>query len=484
MNYYLGIDLGTSGIKGVLYDKYGKIIDSTLIEYNIISIKEGYAEEDPLIWKDSLIKLLQYFGNKKYIIKGLSLSGQMHGLVILDKYDKPIRNSIIWCDNRTDLEKEDILKEIGFDGCKNITGNIPLSQFTLAKILWVKKNEPKIYNKIDKIMLPKDYISYILTNNFLTEYSDLSGTQLLDINNMNYSELILNKFDININVLPKIIKSYEIRGKITKEIEELTNLENVIVAGGAADQAASAIGSGIIDSNVISISLGSSGVIFNPCDELKIYPNGELQTFVSANDKFYNMGCTNGFGTSLKWLRNEILNLSYDEMSKLAEKVNAGSNNLFYLPYLLGERTPILDNDAKGVFFGIKNTTTKSELIRSLMEGVCYGIKDSYNMIDKKIKYAIVSGGGAKSDLYKKIISSMLNLDIYIIDNESSSLGAAILAMVACNEYENVDLAIKNIIKYKEKISPNKDWVKKYNEGYIIYKKIYNNLKEVFKEIK
>ena len=166
MNYYLGIDLGTSGIKGVLYDKYGKIIDSTLIEYNIISIKEGYAEEDPLIWKDSLIKLLQYFGNKKYIIKGLSLSGQMHGLVILDKYDKPIRNSIIWCDNRTDLEKEDILKEIGFDGCKNITGNIPLSQFTLAKILWVKKNEPKIYNKIDKIMLPKDYISYILTNNF------------------------------------------------------------------------------------------------------------------------------------------------------------------------------------------------------------------------------------------------------------------------------------------------------------------------------
>ena len=164
---------------------------------------------------------------------------------------------------------------------------------------------------------------------------------------------ILNKFDININVLPKIIKSYEIRGKITKEIEELTNLENVIVAGGAADQAASAIGSGIIDSNVISISLGSSGVIFNPCDELKIYPNGELQTFVSANDKFYNMGCTNGFGTSLKWLRNEILNLSYDEMSKLAEKVNAGSNNLFYLPYLLGERTPILDNDAKGVFFGI-----------------------------------------------------------------------------------------------------------------------------------
>ena len=482
--FYLGIDLGTSGVKGVLFDKNGNIIDSHLVEYDIISIKDGYAEEDPIIWFNSTIDLLKYFSNKKYEIKGIGISGQMHGLVILDKNNKPLRNSIIWCDNRTNYEKDLILKDLGFDNCKKISGNIPMSAFTLAKLLWVKNNEKDIYNKIDKIMLPKDYISFMLTGDFLSEYSDLSGTQLLDINKKDYSKEILNKYDIDINKLPKIINSYDIRGYIKKDIENIIGLKNIFVVGGAADQAASAIGSGIINSNTISISLGSSGVIFNPCDELKIYNKGELQTFIAGDNKYYNMGCTNGFGTSLKWLRDEQYNMKYEDMTHLAEKIECGSNNLFFLPYLLGERTPILDNDAKGVYFGIKNTTTKGHMIRALMEGVCYSIKDAYNMLDKRIDYAIISGGGAKSNLYKKIISSMLNLELKETNEETGALGAAILAMVGGKEYNNINDAINNIVKYNNSTYPDPSWVDIYNKGYKIYKEIYNNTKNIFKEIK
>lgn len=482
--YYLGIDLGTSGVKGVLFDKSGNIIDSYLVEYDIISIKDGYAEEDPIIWFNSTIDVLKYFGKKKYGIKGIGISGQMHGLVILDKNNKPLRNSIIWCDNRTDFEKELIEKELGFDECKRISGNIPMSAFTLSKLLWVKNNELDIYNKIDKIMLPKDYISFMLTGDFLSEYSDLSGTQLLDINKKDYSVEILNKYNIDKNKLPKIINSYDIRGYIKKDIEQIIGLNNIYVVGGAADQAASAIGSGIINSNAISISLGSSGVIFNPCDDLKIYPNGELQTFIAGDNKYYNMGCTNGFGTSLKWLRDQQYNMKYDEMTSLARKIDCGSNNLYFLPYLMGERTPILDNDAKGVYFGIKNTTTKGHMIRALMEGVGYSIKDSYNMLDKKIDYAIVSGGGAKSKLYKEIIASMLNLELKETQSETGALGAAILAMVGGGEYKNIGDAIKEIVKYDNTTKPINEWASIYDKGYKIYKEIYNSTKHIFKEIK
>ena len=482
INYYLGIDLGTSGLKGVLFDINGNIIDSKLAEYDIISIKNGYAEEDPIIWKNSLIRVLKYFGEKKYNIKGLGISGQMHGLVILDKNDNPLRNSIIWCDNRTFKEKIEIEKTIDIEKIKKITGNIPMAQFTLAKLLWVKNNEKEIYDKIDKIMLPKDYLSYVLTNNFVSELSDLSGTQLIDINTLDYSLEILNRFKIDRNKLPNIINSYDIRGVINQEIEKITGLKNVYVCGGGADQACNAIGSGIINSDTISINMGSSGVIFNPTNELKIYPNGELQTFITCDNKYYNMGCTNGCGTSLKWLRDNQYNISYDEMNKIAKEYP--NEDLFFLPYLLGERTPILDNDAKGVFFGLKNTTTKGDIIRCVMEGVGYSLKDSFNMIDNKINNVIISGGGSKSKLYKEIISSMINLEVVETFNETSALGAAILAMVSLNEFKNIKDATSKIIKYHNKVKPNKKWNEIYEKGYLIYKKIYNNTKEIFKELK
>lgn len=487
MNYYIGMDLGTSGVKGVLFDKNGNIINSVLKEYDIISPCDGYAEEDPKVWLEKTLDALKELTNVNYkdSIKGLGFSGQMHGLVLLDKDDNVLRNSIIWCDNRTGKEAKEIEETIGLEELKKITGNIPMPAFTLAKLLWVKNNEPDIYKKINKAMLPKDYICYMLTNKFLGEYSDTSGMQIMDIKKLEYSKELLDKFDIDINIFPKLIKSTDIRGKLSDKYMNLLKLKNCNIVGGGGDQAVGAIGSGVTSERDASIVLGSSGVIFSPLKDLLIL-NGEVQTFVTCeSNKYHVMGVTNGCGTSLKWVRDNIFGLDYNTMSKMAENVNVGANNLYYLPYLMGERTPILDNDARGVFFGIKNTTDKAEMIRAVMEGVGYSIKDVFELIPKDKDRIFISGGGANSKLYREIIASMINRTVTRIDcDESPSLGAAILAMVGNNEYDSITNACIAIIKIKDETKPIKAWVEYYNKGYQIYKRIYNNTKTIFKEMK
>ncbi len=480
MNYYLGLDLGTSSVKGVLFDKYGNIIDSHQEEYDIISPMPNYAEENPLIWMEKVNLVIDFFKNKNYsaYIKGVGISGQMHGLVILDEDDKPLRNSIIWCDNRTIKETKYLEEYIGNEKLKEITKNIAISSFTLEKLLWVKNNEPDIYKKISKVMLPKDYIAYMLTGTFYSEYSDASGMQILDLENLIYSKELLSSLDLDINLFPKLIKSTDIRGKLKKEY----GLDAYLV-GGAGDQAAAALGLGVISSNDLSISLGSSGVVYAPIDDIYIN-NGEVQTFsTSIYKKYHIMGVTNGCGTSLKWLK-EILNINYNEMMDLAAKSEVGADGLFYLPYLMGERSPILDNYAKGIYIGIKNTTTKNEIIRATLEGVGYSIKDCYNLLKKEPKNVYISGGGANSSLFKMIIASMINKPVYEVNTkEAPSLGVAILAMVGLKEYENIEDAIKNIIKIENKTLPNKLWVNHYNDKYPIYKEIYLNNKETYKKI-
>lgn len=481
--YYVGLDLGTSGVKCVVFNKDGKVIESYLEEYDIISKKIGYAEEDPIIWYNKTISALNKIKNKNRI-KGIGISGQMHGLVLLDENDNILRDSIIWCDNRTDNEAKLITETIGFEKLKEITGNIAMPAFTLAKLLWVRDNEPEIYNKINKVMLPKDYIVYMLTKKHCADFSDMSGSQLLDIKNYDYAIEILNKFQIPKSWLGTLLNSHDIAGYLTEEVKKLINID-AFVCVGAGDQAAGAIGNGIIESCDASIVLGSSGVVFSPIDDLYISKNGEVQTFISANNKMYHiMGVTNGCGTSLKWLRDNMFNISYDEMTSLAKDIPAGSNSLYYLPYLMGERTPILDNNAKGVFFGIKNTTSKGEIIRAVMEGVGYSIKDCFSLIDSKKNNILISGGGAKSSLYREIIASMINQPvIQIKQDEGGALGASIFAMVANNEYESISEAAKSIIKIDAVTHPNKEWVEIYNKGYQTYKKIYKNTKEIFKEI-
>lgn len=498
MNYYIGVDIGTSGTKSVLFDNKGMVKASFTKEYNIISVAPGYAEENPLDWLNATIETLKEISkvNIDGVIKGIGLSGQMHGLVLLDEFDKPLRNSIIWCDNRTSKEAKEIEEVIGREELIRITGNIPMAAFTLAKLLWVKNNEPDIFKKIKKAMLPKDYVRYMLTKEFLSEYSDASGMQMMDINKKEFSKELLANLGIPFDILPGLTESVSITGYLTKEMEELTGLTNVYLVGGAGDQAAGAIGNGIINETDASIVLGSSGVVFAPTANVLISKEGKYQTFCHAvPNKFHIMGVTNGAGNSFKWYRDNLCELEqklakndlidvYSYLTKDAENINPGSDGLLYLPYLLGERTPHLDPYATGVFFGIRNTTTKAHFTRAILEGVSYSLLDCFKLIPNKMENVYISGGGARSCLWRTIIASTLNTPLKRIESlEGPALGVAILAMVANKEYESIDLACKAIIRTKDETQPNGLWYNIYQRNYEKYKKLYLNNKELFKEM-
>lgn len=487
MKYYIGLDLGTSGVKGVVYNENAEPVGSFLEEYNIISPKNGYAEENPEDWFSASIRVLKKISELPFSaqIRGLSLSGQMHGLVLLDKDNRLLRNSIIWCDNRTEAEAEQITKTMG-NRVKEITGNIAMAPFTLAKLLWVKNNEPEIYNRIHKVMLPKDYLVYRFTGQFTSEYSDASGMQIMDIKKLEYSEEILSRFQIPVSWFGRLVRSEEKVGFFTEEMEKITGLSHIFVCAGAGDQAAGALGNGILGSTDASVVLGSSGVVYAPTEALHIASHGEIQTFSTAiKGRYHVMGVTNGCGTSLKWLRDNVFHMDYTRMTALAEREDCGSNGLFYLPYLMGERTPILDTNATGIFLGIKNTTSAGQMIRAVMEGVGYSIKDCFHLIPCGKTKVLISGGGAKSSLFREIIASMIHMPvIQIKQNEGPSLGAAVLAMVADGVYSDFEEACEKIIQPDTVAYPRPEWESIYDEGYRIYKKIYESNKKIYKEIK
>ena len=455
LKYFLGIDIGTSSTKAVLFDELGTSLLSSSSEYDIISPKPGYSEENPNDWLNATIKSIKDITQKYPIIEGIGLSGQMHGLVLLDKNDNILRNSIIWCDNRTSKEKEEIDKNIGNKRIKEITGNDIMAPFTLAKLLWVKNNEPEIYSKIAKIMLPKDYIRYMLTGSFTTEYSDASGMQMLDIYNKCYSKEILDKFEIDINHLPKLQESVEISGYIKPDLALKLGLKNIpFVVGGAGDQAAAAIGNGIILPSDVSIVLGSSGVVFNPILKEDIKPNLPVQVFMHAiKDTYHIMGVTNGCGLSYKWFKDNLCKSEridaisnnqsvYEIINQEALSSPAGANGLLYLPYLNGERTPHNDPYATGTFVGIRQNTNKDDFARAVLEGVSYSIRDCYSLLKPNRYNVYLSGGGAKGNLWRQIIADNLKCDIYRVEQEGGALGVAILAMIAAGIYK--DFAILN----------------------------------------
>lgn len=498
MGYYLGIDIGTSATKSVLFDNKGKVIASSSAEYPLLNPKPGYAEQNPLDWLNACKQTIKEITTQGYQIDGIGLSGQMHGLVVLDKNDEILRNSIIWCDNRTTSEKKLIEEVIGNERIKEITGNEAMAPFTLAKILWVKNNEPDIYKKIDKIMLPKDYIRYMLTGEFKTEYSDASGMQLLDIFKKEYSSEILSKFNISIDNLPKLIESQDISGYIKAEIaDELGLSSKTFVVGGAGDQAASAIGNGIVRTTDLSIVLGSSGVIFNPITKEEINKNMPVQVFMHAiKDTYHIMGVTNGCGLSYKWYKEQLCKGEqieatnkeidvYEILNEQASNSNVGSNGLIYLPYLNGERTPHNDPYASGVFYGIRQNTSKNDFTRSVLEGISFSLREVYEMLIKKDYDIYISGGGAKGKLWREIIASNLKTEIKrVYQDEGGALGVAILAMVAANEYDSIVDAVKNIITIKDVTKKNEKLINAYTQKFNEYKDIYKALKPVFQKYK
>lgn len=485
MNSYIGIDLGTSGVKLLLVDAKGKIIAEENAKYSVQYPQNGWTEQDPTIWWDSTILCLRSLLDKvdKTTVKGISFGGQMHGLVVLDERDNIIRPCILWNDGRTEKEVEYLNEVIGKDKLSNWTGNIAFAGFTAPKIIWMKENEPQNFARISKIMLPKDYLAYRLSGVFCTDYSDASGTLLLDVKNKKWSKEMLSIVGINETQLPKLFESYQIVGTLKEEIaRELGLSDSVKIIAGAGDNAASAIGMGSIDEGSCTISLGTSGTIFIPQESFNVDENNALHSFVHASGKWHLMGCILSAASCRSWWLESIIGTeNYENDEIFAGLVE--NDKLFFLPYLSGERSPHNDVNARGAFIGLSANTSRAQMSRAVMEGVAFALRDCLEVARTggiTIKNATVCGGGAKSKVWRQIIADVLNLPILVTENKQGvAFGACILAMVGCGEYADLSVAKDEIPTISEQIQPNQKEVDKYNKKYEIFKRIYPAIKTI-----
>lgn len=504
MAYLLGIDIGTSGTKTVLFDEMGNTIASALEEYPLYQPNIGWAEQDPEDWWQataaSIHRVLAVSGVKSTDVSGIGLSGQMHGLVMLDGDNKVLRRSIIWCDQRSTAECDQITSLIGAERLIEITANPALTGFTASKIMWVKNNEPDVFEKAKKILLPKDYVRYRLTGEFATEVSDASGMQLMDISGRCWSAEILSKLGIERSQLADLYESQEVSGKVSNTAAAQTGLrEGTPVVGGGGDQAAGAVGNGIVKPGVVSSTIGTSGVVFAYLDKISIDPKGRVHTFCHAvPDTWHVMGVTQGAGLSLKWFRDnfckeekstaELMGVDpYVLMDQEADKVKAGSNGLLYLPYMMGERTPHLDPFAKGVFFGLSAKHDKRDMIRAVMEGVVYSLRDCLEIISGmgvNVSEIRASGGGGKSKLWKQMQADVFGTGITTINSgEGPALGVALLAGVGTGIYKNVAEACDTAIKVKNVQQPDMELYNKYSKFYTLYGQLYKSLKKDYRDL-
>ena len=487
--YYIGVDLGTSALKLVMMKGNGELVKTVSKEYPLYFPRSGWSEQNPTDWflavKEGLKELAACADEK---IAGISFGGQMHGLVILDKDDNVLRPAILWNDGRSTEETDYLNNVIGKEKLSKLTANIAFAGFTAPKILWVKKNEPEIFGKISKIMLPKDYISYMLSGSFSTDYSDASGMLLLDVKNKKWSKEMIDICSISEDMLPKLYESYEAVGTIKSELaKELGLNEGIKIVAGAGDNAAAAIGTATVGEGACNISLGTSGTVFISSKNFGVDSFNALHSFAHADGNYHLMGCMLSAASCNKWWMEEILKTK-DFAKEQSDIDNLGENNVFFLPYLMGERSPHNDPDAAGTFIGMRMDTKREDMTLAVFEGVTFALRDSLEVarsLGIKIERTMICGGGAKSPLWKKLVANILNVEVDVpMSEEGPGFGAAILAAVGCGEYESVEDAAKSIIKIKEKIKPEADLVVKYEEKYQKFKRIYPALKDVFKEIR
>lgn len=487
--YYIGVDLGTSALKLVMMKGNGELVKTVSKEYPLYFPRSGWSEQNPADWflavKEGL-KELAAFADEK--IAGISFGGQMHGLVILDKDDNVLRPAILWNDGRSTEETDYLNNVIGKEKLSKLTANIAFAGFTAPKILWVKNNEPEIFAKISKIMLPKDYISYMLSGSFSTDYSDASGMLLLDVKNKKWSKEMIDICSISEDMLPKLYESYEVVGAIKPELaKELGLNDDIKIIAGAGDNAAAAIGTSTVGEGACNISLGTSGTVFISSKNFGVDSFNALHSFAHADGNYHLMGCMLSAASCNKWWMEEILKTK-DFAKEQSDIDNLGENNVFFLPYLMGERSPHNDPDAAGTFIGMRMDTKREDMTLAVFEGVTFALRDSLEVarsLGIKIEKTMICGGGAKSPLWKRLVANILNVEVEVpVSEEGPGFGAAILAAVGCGEYESVEKAAKSIIKIKEKIKPEADLVVKYEEKYQKFKRIYPALKDVFKEIR
>ena len=488
---FIGIDLGTSACKFLLTDEKGAVLNTVSREYPPMFPHSGWSEQDPAHWwqacLDGIPALLEGFDAKD--VCGIGAGGQMHGLVILDENDEVLRPAILWNDGRTSEEVDYLNCEIGRSVLSESTANIAFAGFTAPKILWVKKNEPHIFARIKKIMLPKDYIVYKLTGVHSCDYSDASGMLLLDVKNKCWSKEMLELCSVSEAQMPALYESYEKVGTVKSELCAQFGFGQVTVCAGAGDNAAAAVGTGTVGEGKCNISLGTSGTVFISSDNFGVDSTNGLHSFAHADGYYHLMGCMLSAASCNKWWQDEIIGTKdyKGEEAKITDDM-LGNNSVFFLPYLMGERSPINDTDARATFVGMSMDTTRADMTQAMLEGVAFAIRDSFEVARElgiDIKRSNICGGGSKSPLWKKIFANVLGIPLDIIKTEEGpGYGGAILAMVACGVYPDVRTAAHELVSVVSTIEPDPALTALYEKRYQQFKKIYPAMKQLFKDLK
>lgn len=483
---YIGIDLGTSAVKLLLMDGAGKIQKIVSKEYPLYFPNPGWSEQNPEDWyTKSLEGLKELIADcDKSQVAGISFGGQMHGLVILDKEDQVIRPAILWNDGRTAKETDYLNQEIGKDKLSAYTANIAFAGFTAPKVLWVKNQEPENFARIEKLMLPKDYLAYRLSGTFCTDVSDASGMLLFDVKNKCWSKEMMEICGIKETQLPKIFESYEAVGTLKPELAaELGLSDKVKIAAGAGDNAAAAVGTGTVGDGSCNISLGTSGTIFISSEKFGVDANNALHSFAHADGHFHLMGCMLSAASCNKWWMDEILKTK-DYAGEQKEIKELGNNNVFFLPYLMGERSPHNNPNARGTFMGMTMDTTREDMTQAVLEGVAFALRDSFEVAKSlgiHIDRTKICGGGAKSPLWRQMIADIFNIKVDIPESEEGpAMGGAMLAAVACGEYASVEEAAKKIVKIVDTVEPIPENAARYEKQYQKFRQIYPAVKELF----
>lgn len=502
MKYWLGVDIGTGGSRALLVKANGSVAGSATAPHEEILMERPlWAEQRPENWWDAAVTAIRTAlgnaGARGDEIAGVGLSGQMHGLTLLDEAHEVIRPALIWCDQRSQEQVDWINAKAGEAMVLEQTANPVLTGFTAPKLLWVRDHDPSSYDRVRKMLLPKDYVRYRLTGEFASDVSDASGTALFDVAQRRWADPLIEKLGIDRSILPDVIESPAVSGRVASYVARETGLaRDTPIVGGAGDQAASAVGNGIVESGLVSCTIGTSGVVFSHADEAAYDPEGRVHTFCHAvPGKWHVMGVTQGAGLSLQWFRNHFAGSLaaeaeergvevYDLLTAEAEGVPAGSEGLLWLPYLMGERTPHLDAFARGGWVGLTAKHTRGHLVRSILEGVAFSLNDCLGIIESlgaDIEAVRASGGGAKSPLWRGILAGVFRKPIATLQSqEGSAYGAALLAMVGTGEFGSVQEACAQIIAERGRRQPSADLVDAYRESYRLFRELYPALKDLF----
>jgi len=492
MEYYIGIDLGTSSVKLMLLDGDGTIKNQVTREYSVFYPHSGWSEQNPEDWwmsvSDALPVLLA--GVNGGDVRGIGIAGQMHGLVVLDENDNVIRPAILWNDGRTAAETDYLNNVVGMETLFSETGNIAFAGFTAPKIMWMRANEPENFSRIKKIMLPKDYVNYRLTGIHCTDFSDAAGMLLLDVKNKCWSAEMLKLCGITEDVMPRLYESYHVVGTLLPEIADRFGIaRDAVVVAGAGDNAAAAVGTGTVSAGKCNISLGTSGTVFVSCDRFSGDVREAVHSFCHADGGFHLMGCMLSAASCNKWFTEEILGTKdYSGREGMISEELLGRNEVFFLPYLMGERSPINDTDATGLFLGLRPNTTSAEMQLAVLEGVAFAIKDNIRVIENlgvSVTSGTLCGGGAKSSLWRRILANVLGIELLIpLTEEGPGYGSAMLAMVGSGRYTDVKECAQALVKLKGRVMPEAELTAQYAKRYEKYREIYPAVKELYKKIK